>query len=488
MKNDKIQSINSNQKDLLADLGLNTSNNEQDSDILEYSEKLESLKKEIDSKSLVFSEELEKLNKIIDKNRYYEVFYSLELYNSINNKFFDKEYMTHPKIRFGKIKTFLEEIVYKFTPYLESISYKIKNEEDIEAYEKEYLCKDILSNFFHDNKKIEKIEPVNLKEMGANISNKSKLSDILRKIEDGVELNNQKEENSIKELSEYDKADLKQKIKIKYSEVYKRAVELDGEEDGLIKTYVEGLYNPETTKLDDKNLLLNLLLISKMQDFGIMSWVFDDSRVKVSNTEINLKNDWWNKILSEKIETDLKYVKIVEKDLNLAYYTSFFSSLIKNSDISSYGERNIKLKKILSKDGDSISTKLNLLLDNILNKTHEGSILFLTPDMEKHIDFGDVREELGNKGQLRYKGVWEKRHVFIINVEMIKGFEGYKNEITYVNSGNSFIINPEKPIVYFNVIENPFLDRPIIKWFAGADFDIRMDKAARIKIDKDFLD
>ncbi|MFM2393967.1 MAG: hypothetical protein RLZZ546_1949, partial [Bacteroidota bacterium] len=261
-----------------------------------------------------------------------------------------------------------------------------------------------------------------------------------------------------------------------------------GEEDGLIKTYVEGLYNPATTSLDDKNLLLNLLIVSKMQDISIMKWEFDERRVKVSNTEIDLKHNWWTKILTEEIEEDLKYVKIVEKDLNLAFYTSLFSDLIKKADKLSYGERNLKFKKLLS-NGDEDTSREGLLLDTLLKKTHEGSVLFITPDMEKWVQTENfINDELGDKGQIRYIGVWKERHIFVINVDKIRGLEQYSNEIIFLNKGNAYVLNPEKPIVYFNVIENPFLERPIIKWYAGAEFDIYMDKASRMRVDNNFLE
>jgi hypothetical protein len=493
--NSAIQTMNNGKTNITAnpatsDLGLG--DDDVDPDFVTYSQKLDNLHTTIKEKASEKEEELKNLNKVIDRNTYWEVYYNLELYNTILNKFFDKEYLTHPKIRFAKVKTFLEEVTYKFTPYLESISYKIKSEEDIEAYEKEYLAKNLLTELFQSEKKKETpvTEKVDLKELGQNISDekKSKLSDFLRKVEAGTDFEQEKENASKKELTEYEKANLKGKIALKYQEVLKRAIELDNEEDGLIKTYVETLYNPATTSLDDKNLLLNLLIVSRMQDFGVMKWDFDESRVKVSNTETNLKHDWWSKILKEDIEEDLKYTKIIEKELNLAFYTSFISMLLKNADKLSYGERNLKFKKILA-DGDEDTSRESLLLDTVLKKTHSGSILFITPDMEKWIQTeNSVNEELGDKGQVKYQGVWNERHIFVINVDKIRGLEQYSNEVIFVNKGNSYVLNPEKPIAYFNVIDNPFLERPILKWFAGAEFDISMDKATRMRVDNTFLE
>lgn len=493
--NNVIQTMNNGKTNITAnpvlnDLGID--GNDSDSEFEEYNLKLENFKNSIQEQLTEKDSELKTLNHIIDRDKYWEVFYTVETYTSLINKFFDKEYLTHPKDRLKKIQTFLEEITYKFNSYLVSISYKIKTEEDIEAYEKEHIAKTLLTEHFSVKKsqKVEEKDKIDFAKEGLNITDekKSKLSDLLRKMEASESLEKEKESGAIKELSEYDKADLKGKIAIKYKEVHARAIELDGEEDGLIKTYVETLYNPETTSLDDKNLLLNLLIVSKMQDISIMKWDFDEKRVKVSNTEIDLKHNWWSKILTEDIEQDLKYVKIVEKDLNLAFYTSLFSDLLKKADKLSYGERNLKFKKLLA-DGDEDLSRGGLLLDTLLKKTQDGSVLFITPDMEKHVQTETIiNDELGDKGQIRYIGTWKQRHVFVINVEKIRGLEKYSNEIIYLNAGNSYVLNPEKPIVYFNVIENPFLERPIIKWYAGAEFDISMDKASRMRIDNNFLE
>ncbi len=493
--NEQIQTVNNGKTnitsnpDILNSLGIE--DDVEDPEFLEFNEKIDALKVAIEERATEKEENLKTLTANVDRGVYWENFYTLDVYNTMKDKFFSKEYLTHPKARFEKIKTFLEQIVHKFEPYLKEISYKVKSEEDMEAFEKEYLAKSLLIEFYPVIKKVEiKTEKVDLKESSKNISSesKSKLSDFLRKVEAGESLEKEKETSDLKELSEYDKADLKGKISLKYTEVYKRAIELDGEEDGLIKTYVETLYNPETTTLDDKNLLLNLLIVSRMQDFGIMKWDFDEKRVKVSNTETNLKHDWWTKFLTADIEEDLKYVNIVEKELNLAFYTSFFHSLITKADKLSYGERNLKFKKILS-DTDDDTTKEGLLLDTVLKKTNKDSILFITPDMEKWIQTDNVvNDELGDKGQIKYIGVWNERHVFVINVDKIRGLEKYTNEIIFVNKGNSYVLNPEKPIAYFNIIDNPFLERPIIKWFAGADFDISMDKASRMRVDNTFLE
>ena len=492
--NSSIQTMNNGKTnitsnpDILGSLGIEE--DVEDPSFVEYSTKMEEFKTSIQEKANEKDTELKTLNKYIDKNQYWEVFYNLELYNSILAKFFNKEYLTHPKIRLNKIKTFLDEILHKFTPYLESISYKIKTDEDVEAYEKEYLAKTLLTEFFPIVKE-EKTETVDLKELGKNITDntKTKLSEYLRKIEAGETLKKEEETLSLTELSEYDKADLKGKIAIKYAEVRRKAIQNDGEVDGIIKTYVESLYNPETTEYDNKNLLLNLLIVSRMLDFPVMKWEFDEKRVKVNNKEIELKHEWWNKILSEDIEEEMKWVKIVEKDLNLAFYQTFIFSLIKNADKLTYNERSIKMKKILS-TVDEDTSRETLLLDTVLKKTHDGSILFITPDMEKYFQSENtVNEELGDKGQIRYIGVWSKRYIFVINTDNILTLKNYKREILCVNNGNSYVVNPEKPIVYFNALENnPFLERPMLKWFAGAEFDISMDKSLRLNVENEFMD
>lgn len=472
---------------LLNELGID--NDDVDPEFEKNTEKLLNIQKFIEDKIQEKTDELSKLNQYVDRNLYWSIFYTLELVSSIKNKYFNREYMTDPKIRLNNIKIHFEEVITKYSAYLESIKFKVKTQEDTEAFEQEYFSREFLNEYFP----IEKIEPIlknseSLKNTVLSDEKKSKLSDILRKLEAGEILEKEKTETSKKELTEFEKADMKGKIVILYDKVIKKAIELDGEDDGLIKTYINGLYNPKTTSLDDRNLILNLNIVSRMQDFGVMNWVFDDKRVKVSNTEINLTHKWWDKILNENTDDDTKYSKIVEKDLNLAFYTSLITSLLKNADKLSFTKTSMKMKKIVA-EGEFSKSKEELLLDTILKKTHEGSILFITPDMEKWVKVDKViNDELGDRGQIKYLGIWDKRHIFVINVDNINGLKGYSNEIIFLNKGNSYVLNPEKPIVYFNVIENPFLERPLIKWFAGADFDIFMDKSARLRVDTEYLE
>lgn len=479
--------------DILESLGLK--HNIEDKDDFDnefnyFQNKLNIFEEDIKSNYQEKNESLQKLNPTLHRSKYWELYYQVELYNNILDKFFDKSYMTHPRMRLDKIKNNLEEILHKFTPYLKSISYKIKNEEDIEAYEKEYLGKELLIFFDDLNYKgnVEELPTIKEEKSLTIEEKKDRLSNILESIEKGEKIEEEILANKKTILTEFEKSDLKGRIAIKWREVYENAIRLDGEEDGLIKTYVNHLYNPETTTLDDKNLLLNLMIVSKMQDFSVMGWNFDEESVKVSNTEINLKNDWWQEILNQSgISDDLKFAEIVEKDLNLSYYTSFFTSLVKKADKIGFGERDIKMKKLLLED-DTI-TREGLMLDTILEKTNEGSILFITPDMEKWIQPEKIINDNFNKSFVKHLGLWKKRHIFVIDADKLgKNFNGWKDEVIFVNKGNSYLLNPSKPIVYFNVIENPFLEKPILKWYAGAEFEISMDKATRMRVDENFLD
>lgn len=478
--------------DILESLGLK--HNIEDKDDFDnefnyFQNKLNIFEEDIKSNYQEKNESLQKLNPTLHRSKYWELYYQVELYNNILDKFFDKSYMTHPRMRLDKIKNNLEEILHKFTPYLKSISYKIKNEEDIEAYEKEYLGKELLIFFDDLNYKgnVEELPTIKEEKSLTIEEKKDRLSNILESIEKGEKIEEEILANKKTILTEFEKSDLKGRIAIKWREVYENAIRLDGEEDGLIKTYVNHLYNPETTTLDDKNLLLNLMIVSKMQDFSVMGWNFDEESVKVSNTEINLKNDWWQEILNQSgISDDLKFAEIVEKDLNLSYYTSFFTSLVKKADKIGFGERDIKMKKLLLED-DTI-TREGLMLDTILEKTNEGSILFITPDMEKWIQPEKIINDNFNKSFVKHLGLWKKRHIFVIDADKLgKNFNGWKDEVIFVNKGNSYLLNPSKPIVYFNVIENPFLEKPILKWYAGAEFEISMDKATRMRVDENFL-
>ncbi len=460
----------------------------------EYNKKMTEFKTEIETSLSSDEADLSKLNKVIDGNDYWAAFYKTVFYKEIVEKYFSREYNSHPKPRFERIKAFLQERIFQYKPYLESIKYVLDSEEAIEAYEKEWICSTLLTKFFpakQAEKKKEEApaEKIDFKKAGQEISESTKnnLSDFLRKVESGEIQKENEIPVEVKVLSEFEKADVKGRITILFKKVMERATVLDKEEEGIIWTYINELYNPETTTLDDKNLLLNLSLVSRMQDFGIMKWAFDEERVKISNTEIQLHHKWWDDIMSENIEKDLKLVKIVEKDLNLAFYKSFIFDLLKHADQMAFTEESFKLKKILE-DGADDRSREDMLLDNILKKTTPESIIFLSPDMGKYIEVDTpINEELGDRGQVKYLGIWNERHVFVINTENISGMKGYSNEIIFVNRGNSYVLNPAKPIVYFNLIENPFLERGQVKWFAGAEFEIFMDKSGRMSVDDRFF-
>lgn len=423
--------------------------------------------------------ELDLAIKIADKSsyEYYKNSAILDFYTDIINKYFDREYSKAPKLRLESIKARIEQEIIKFEPWLKSINYIQTETDDIEAIEKTINAKFLLSEFFSN-----KINSSNIDTYNNDIKTDD-LSDFFNKVENDFF---KEDDIKIKNLSEYDKMNLKEKIEFKWKEVLQKSIEIDKEENGIIQTYVQTMYNPEFTTLDDKNLLLNLNIVSRMQNLKNMEWVFDSERVKVSNTEIDLNHKWWHTILSENIEDDLKYTKIVEKDLNLAFYTSLISSLLKNSDKTLFSNRNLKFGKLFSDKKEF--TKESLLFDMLLKKTEDDSILFITPDMEKHIELTHkVKEELGDKGQLKYLGIWNNRYLFSINVDMINGLQNYKNEIIYINKGNSYLLSPDKPIAYYNFIQNPFLDKGLLKWYACADFDILMNRTGRIQIDEEFM-
>lgn len=446
-------------------------------DINFYQNQINSYKSHILLKIEEYEEKLENSNIVIDKQEYYEAFFNLELYNKINNKFFDKEYTTEPSKRYHNMKTYLEQFLSKYRPYLTFINNNIVNYEDFEAYEYEYTASTLVKDFFTiaETKK----EPV--------VSKSKLFANILKKIENGETLENEKKEEIVRELTAYEKGNIKEKINILYNKCILSAIKKDGEQDGMIYTYIKSMYNPETTKLDDKNLLCNLNIITRMQEIEIMDWVFDTDYNKFDTTETDLKHKWWNSFLNEDIEEDLKYSNIVSKELNLAYYTSMLHTILNNADQSKFTERNLKLKALFNLEGSSVSGEY--YLQCIMNKTDKGSVIFITPDMEQHIVIDTpINIDKTENNQLKYLGKSEGRLIFKIDVENIKGLSNYKNEIIYVNSGNQYIINPEKPIVYFNVIENPFLDKPIIKWYALADFKFKMDKCCRYKVDKKLIE
>ena len=57
---------------------------------------------------------------------------------------------------------------------------------------------------------------------------------------------------------------------------------------------------------------------------------------------------------------------------------------------------------------------------------------------------------------------WQKRNIFTVNTKEIIPLYNYEKTIICLNKGNRIYLNPSKPILYLNKIENPFVNKPIL--------------------------
>ncbi len=436
-------------------------------------------------------------------DEYFGIYYQNEAYTLIKEKFFKKESTVDALDRITNIKTFIKSRSVRLEKYLTSVNNTvvkgdldgIEAENKISAFNK---IIDAFNNIFDEsdvdvneliltNLPIKKKEDVVsetealeeettkvVSELGNASSIKEQasiLSNILTKIDNSEDLSDSKTEED-KELSEYEQADIDGKIQILYDKCIVKAEAKDGEPDGIIVSYIEDMYNPSNTKLDKPNLLLNLLVITRMQDFEIMDWYFDADITKTDNDTVDLSGKWWNDIMNEtELSIGERYVKIVNKTFGLAFYSGMFGSIAQNCDRATFSKNDYKLSIALDDNNKPIEEHF---LDVLYKQMEENSLLVIPSDMEDYVNISNGKnDELGDSGQIKHIGSSNGRLVYSVNTDEIKALNGFKNGVIWINSGNQFILNPTKPIVYFNAVENPFLKRPLLYVTSMGDFKFK---------------
>ena len=115
-------------------------------------------------------------------------------------------------------------------------------------------------------------------------------------------------------------------------------------------------------------------------------------------------------------------------------------------------------------------------LEVLYKKMDKNSLLVIPSSMEQYVNISNINnDELGSNGQIKHIGDSNGRPVYSVNTEEINALKGFKNGVIWINSGNQFILNPTKPIVFFNTIENPYLKRPILYVTSMGDFKFKKD-------------
>lgn len=415
-----------------------------------------------------------------------ELTYKKEAYEMIKSKFFQREYTSDPNERIDNIKVFIKSRRVRLDLYLKGINNTIvKGDVDgIEAKAKtevfDYIVDSVetaTDNALNvANNATEAIIP----KSETSSESATRLSDLLSKIDNNESIIDEEKQ---KEISAYDQADMKGKIDILYAKCLVKAEQKDGEPDGIVRGYIEDVYNPEDTILDEANLYLNLLILTRMQEFDIMDWDFTDSISNADSAEYDTSNKWWTEIMTDSALTeDERIVKIVDKSFGLAFYSAMVTKMTQNMDRVTYSDKDFKLKMVLD-DNDTI-TKEEHFLDMLIKRTEPNSVLMVSSDMEEYVHIDEpAREEFGHNDKIVYMGKLQNRNVYSVNADEIKGMKGFAKGVIYINSGNSYIVNPTKPLAFFNTIENPYLKRPLIKLFSMGDFEFKMASTTIMFVD-----
>jgi hypothetical protein len=126
-------------------------------------------------------------------------------------------------------------------------------------------------------------------------------------------------------------------------------------------------------------------------------------------------------------------------------------------------------------------------IEYIKNKSVDGSMVMITPDLTPYFELDENNTEALNskdeEAQVRYLGKWNKRRIFEINTKQIKYLKGFERGAFFLQNGNKFKLDPRKPLAFFNVIENPFLEKPSLKMYVNLDVKIYNQASTFLRIE-----
>ena len=420
---------------------------------------------------------LETLNKVLDKKDYYVAFYRKEFLEELKTKFFNRdEYYTEPEKRLKDIRMYVTDKTSKYEYYLDGINYEVKDEDDIEMFEKNDLANELLNDYLQEKKEV--VKSVKTENTDDNKEKtKERFSSVLGLIEEQEEQEAEELKKKKEIEDQINNAPLSEKIKILYDKCVEKAIEKDGEEEGLIHTYVTDLYNPETTKLDEENLYFNLKVLDTLQSFNVIDFNFDTDFNEMSNDEFDLTLKHWDEIMNEDIKDQEKYFKILERTSKYGFYTAIVNGIAQDANKDKLSKRNLKYKNLFTDDEDSTSSMEQYLINTVKKKTTDGDIIMITPDMEEFIDIDKPNtEEILSNEHIKLLGTWKNRWVFVLTPDNFKATKNLKKAVFFIGTGNRYNINPEKPLAYYHVVDNPLLTKPKIKVFYNITMKFFMAK------------
>jgi hypothetical protein len=420
-----------------------------------------------------------------ETKEWYEATYAKEFYEALYKKFFARSYVTEASERLENVKNWIKDHKYRYELVLEACNYQMKQADEIEAYEKNYLCESILDEFFKAVEIKKEKKEITKEEQSERISS---LLDEIDDFEKTEEERTENEKNKSKEEEKIVLATLSERIQHLYNNIVEFAKKKDQEEDGILLSYVEEQFNPETTDLDQENLYLNLKAINLLKKFDIIDWDFDTAMQEVNSDEYNLAMSHWQEIMSEDVDEDEKYFKVIEKNFTYGFYSTLIKELAQKADRTAITQKNLRTYNLLAdeEDGERELTMYEYLIDNLEKKSKDNSIIVVTPDMVEHmdIDHKNENESIGD-AHIKYIGEWKSRKVFSIEAENFKMTQGLKYFVFFIKDGNKYIFNPEKPIMYYHIIDNPFLEKPIIKLFTNCSLKFYMANTTLMSVELD---
>jgi hypothetical protein len=133
---------------------------------------------------------------------------------------------------------------------------------------------------------------------------------------------------------------------------------------------------------------------------------------------------------------------------------------------------------------DSVS----FYVQKMLNITDENASIYITKDLKDKLDISYNPHTNNNNEIVEYLGQWKNRRIYQMNVQNIPKWEKAEQVALIMNNGNKFYINPEKPLVYINVIENPMITKPVIYMFYSMKMEFHQSKASLFRVEHDYFD
>lgn len=427
--------------------------------------------------------------------------YQLELFETIQNKFFFKnedDYYNSYEERISDITDYLEQRISMFTKYRTARKFAIENEDDVEANEMSEESKFVLSKFIRCDYVESSETETEISDIEINSS-----SVIVKPVLKSPEL-------ILKES--FDSLPIKEKIEILYNNAKEKGIQQDKEEDGLIYTYITTTFNPAETDLDETNLFLNLSLIDNILTYTNLEWDFetnlqvsqeniyitgDDSKKSTSTFSIanntatvTSTQDISNKfqdIIDSNTDISTKYAMVSERRLLTMLNTHCLKQLAEHGDSKTVNVEEYKMDKLIADTAIEMDS-VSFYVQKMLNITDENASIYITKDLKDKLDISYNPHTNNNNEIVEYLGQWNNRRIYQMNVQNIPKWEKAEQVALIMNNGNKFYINPEKPLVYINVIENPMITKQVIYMFYSMKMEFHQSKASLFSVEHDYFD